>query len=407
MARKANAIGLGNEDETRHSSYELRERAWLWCCINLLGSQSALDHGSWPLLSADRYAGRAFHADARIPSGVSSFGDAPCWHLQCEAAMCLKKLYAESSNTGASHSSLRQIVNDFEEIVNNQYTPILDMQHPEHTFASLVAHESIVTMRMLVVRPLHKVKVPHALPNESLDILDLAMSVLKSSINKTKTFEIHRWAWYSWTKWYALAVALAELCVGQELVVVEAVWDIVEACFERYSELVADGERGLLWAPIERLMSKARKKRGSLFRTTANSRGLDQYPYGHAPTQQSTENALTGIDRSTAALYPLTNHEAQAFPAEAFDFRAGAMDLDLDDSACPNWEMFINESNNNTTAQTSVVNPEEVGLAPARVDAIHHHFIGMNVLSQLSGAQGDHELAQDIKARHVCALRIT
>lgn len=85
-------------------------------------------------------------------------------------------------------------MSNFEEIVNSQYTPYLDMQRPEHILASLVAHESVVTMRMLVVRPMHKVKIPLASPTESLDILDLAVSVLKSSINKATTIEIHRWA---------------------------------------------------------------------------------------------------------------------------------------------------------------------------------------------------------------------
>lgn len=327
----------------QHSALELQDRAWLLCCISLLDAQSALDRGSWPLFPGDTPRGRAAYVNARISSAVSGFGNTPCWPLQCEATICLKKLYTQLDVGGASYVSLQQVVNDFEGLVKERYTPFLDMQRPEHILASLVAHESVVTMRLLVVRPLQKVKNPPTPPNGSFDILGLAVDVLKSSIKKATTTEIHRWAWYAWTKWYALAVALAELCVTQDAAKLAEAWEVVTPCFERYAAFVADGRHGLLWAPIERLMVRAQKRREALAKAALIGEPLDQTSSSLVPLLRPTETfaAVHGVSMKSPQLN--LDAETQALPDGSFDLSVNAMDLDLDDQAWLNWEMFIND----------------------------------------------------------------
>lgn len=281
LVRKASAMGLGNELGERHGAVTspVQDRRWLWFCIGILDSQCALDRGSQHLLSAEGFACGPYNYDSssglQVPLPFSGFLDAPCWPLQCEAIVCLKRL--NSAHPDQSYDSRALTVATFETWIKDEFTPFLDLQRPEHLLASMVAHESAVTMRLLVVRPLHKIR---TIPSPAgISTLELAMGVLRSSLRKATTTEIHRWAWYSWVKWYALAVALVELCVSHHAVHADDTWDVVVLCFDRYAALIADGRTGLLWAPMKRLMARACQRRESCISQTCATGHHDTSDY--------------------------------------------------------------------------------------------------------------------------------
>lgn len=62
-------------------------------------------------------------------------------------------------------------------------------------------------------------------------------------------------------QWHALAVALAELCVQTEGVLVDRAWTTVERVLPLLSHKVADSKKGALWRPIRKLLRKARERR--------------------------------------------------------------------------------------------------------------------------------------------------
>jgi hypothetical protein len=130
-------------------------------------------------------------------------------------------------------------------------------------FTIAVSQESLAAMQLLLRRPLHKCHSGSFLRNDSFDILRAATEVLERSLMKRTSTEFAQWAWYSWVKWYALAVVLAELCghVAIGSGDVDRAWTAAEECYGNYAQAVADAESGLLWKPITKLMHVAQTVR--------------------------------------------------------------------------------------------------------------------------------------------------
>lgn len=62
-------------------------------------------------------------------------------------------------------------------------------------------------------------------------------------------------------QWHALSVALAELCVQTEGVLVDRAWATIDRLLPLWSHKVADSKKGALWKPIRKLLRKARERR--------------------------------------------------------------------------------------------------------------------------------------------------
>lgn len=72
-----------------------------------------------------------------------------------------------------------------------------------------------------------------------------------------------RFKWWKdgYVQWHALSVALAELCVQTEGVLVDRAWATVDRVLPLLSHNVADSKKGALWRPIRKLLRKARERR--------------------------------------------------------------------------------------------------------------------------------------------------
>lgn len=72
-----------------------------------------------------------------------------------------------------------------------------------------------------------------------------------------------RFQWWKdgYVQWHALSVALAELCVQTEGVLVDRAWATVDRVLPLLSHKVADSKKGALWKPIRKLLRKARERR--------------------------------------------------------------------------------------------------------------------------------------------------
>ena len=91
--------------------------------------------------------------------------------------------------------------------------------------------------------------------------MKVAIEVLERSLRK-RTFSIFApWAWFSWMKWYALAVVLAELCSGHKGPFLENENLVARESFAQYKQFVADTDSGLLWKPIAKLMRRVQRLR--------------------------------------------------------------------------------------------------------------------------------------------------
>ena len=179
---------------------------------------------------------------------------------------------------------------------------------PIETFTMAVAEESLVAMRLLMHRPLYK-RGNQARRNgvPDINILATATEVLERSQYKRFTGEFIQWAWFSWVKWYALAIVLAELCVVQGPTA-EHSWIVAQRSFDDYARIVADTKTGLLWKPIAKLMQKVKEIRAERESTglKATAQG-DEPAFSNRPSQdpdfvefvhQSTDNHMQTDDMS-------------------------------------------------------------------------------------------------------------
>ena len=182
------------------------------------------------------------------------------------------------------------------------YLPHLDPNNPYHV--ALKSSTNIVTAFSLLnaVRPAQrhpKTQPPnisgHAILNLVCDMLEAVHSAWTNPV--TRPFN---WFGFLYSKWHAIAVALAELCVLTEGPAVERAWAIIEPAYATTSMSVADSTKGNLWRPVEKLMRRARAIR-------AQKRGLpldDSKPVSNA-VEYERQNSRASIPDTS--LFGLTS----------------------------------------------------------------------------------------------------
>lgn len=94
------------------------------------------------------------------------------------------------------------------------------------------------------------------------DILTSATDVIGGYL-QTKSAEFAPWAWKVWDKWYALAVALAEMCGTPHGPKADRAFAVAERYFSRYAHLVHDPDSQRSWRPVGKLMARVRVLRGN------------------------------------------------------------------------------------------------------------------------------------------------
>lgn len=240
----------------------------------MLDLQSAFDRGSRPLLSAEDFqppldlnddefaaaAGYGIRHDrglrmTEMTLPLLTYHAMICQHRLSDSQAHNRIEYHHASDQAAGrHQRHRAILAEFEHYTDRLKEICNDTAF--HRFILAVAHESLLSMHLLLRRPLHRMPASMKPPVDEYDVLCGALAVLQSTIFKTSA-DFQPWSWYSWPKWFALAIALAELCSFTEWSEVAwQAWEVVQDRFVHYEQIVADAKTGLLWRPIARLMEK-------------------------------------------------------------------------------------------------------------------------------------------------------
>jgi len=152
-------------------------------------------------------------------------------------------------------------VQGFVQSMNDKYTRYCNTDIPFHWFAKRVSEIMGSGLMLYAIRPMQlhpQIKAP---PMEEFNVLNIAVDILAKHQTVLTTPFTEPWRWFVWVQWHPLAVALAELCSRTEGSDVDRAWGVVDVAFQRYADLVADTERGMLWSPIEKLMKKARQNK--------------------------------------------------------------------------------------------------------------------------------------------------
>lgn len=250
-----------------------------WFCIGLLDMQSAHDRGTRTLLAADAF--RVMPADINdadmspassvpiVTPATDQFTDMSFCLLAYHAMMCDRRLAESDGPSGrgpGEHSSQAiwdkkmGIVKDFEDYVSR----VCKSDRASSTFQSFTAKSGpamLENIRFLLRRPRHRVHFGPRDRDDGYDVLQKATEALEQSCREELESEFAPWSWFAWVRWYALAIVLAELCGRPPGTEWERAWPVAEKCYHSYAGLVADGDTGLLWKPIAKLMRKAQRVR--------------------------------------------------------------------------------------------------------------------------------------------------
>lgn len=385
--RIAEAIGLHHDSNTssfRPFEIEMRRRLWWQICD--LDSHASDDRASNPIIAANSFS-------TRLPLHINdddisfdSFEEAKerdsytdmTFALSCNEVLDgMRKLsYLPGSGRAAGPQDVRgqdvAAVINLQRHIEERYLRHLNLTRPFHWFVRIVADIITAIMWLLVYRPIKRR--PDSVPSSQIahpGILRLSVDVLERfhQLQTDPAVSQFRWLSQTYVQWHALAVTIAELCVETEGPMVERAWAIVEPSFQQMAQHVADSDRGMLWRPIKKLMSRARGVR----QKSLTSRSAMSIPSTSGALlsiidqkDSSIETAHSSPDINGSTQWPMTStthptqEHQQANPiaiSEPFDWdpwltaataattttAQSQYNNNMDDMAWTNWEDFIDD----------------------------------------------------------------
>lgn len=155
-------------------------------------------------------------------------------------------------------------------------------------------------------------------------MLDVATEILEQTFMKSENSAFKPWQWFSWIKWYALAISFAELINHTKGTNTDRAWNIAEISFVRMKGTIRDD---ILWKSLEKLMQKAQNARKLNNSTPESDNGFKAFDF------QSGING--GVDLDFGQGTPITN----GFQQSQEEGLLGEMDM----LSWNNWQLFVQD----------------------------------------------------------------
>ncbi|CAG8909658.1 unnamed protein product [Penicillium egyptiacum] len=355
----------------RPFEHEMRKRTWLG--IGVLDVAACLDRASEPMM-------QSAWLDYNQPSNIN---DEDIWFdmpgpipehtegtftdmthtLVIAAAVSVTRTIAFSDMTepAVTIMSLRQqVVHDFQQKTSD----LLSGCRPDLSDFQWYAQKTAVVMgswlQLASLRPLQRSYnfIPPKVQGNAL--LKIAGDNLQLSQEVYNYPGARSWQWYGsmWVHWHALAVALAELCVCKDPVVMSKYWTVVDDVYQRSRLVIADSEKGMLWKPLERLMSQAKTLRKELLGVDASRQAVSQYPFDGMSSELFSKQpehqhdlADFSLDLREAVDEPRDSHVSEVPTSfapvpwpnvwDAMDLSEPSLQSGSDDTAWLSYENFI------------------------------------------------------------------
>ena len=300
------------------------------------------------------------------PVELRGFTDMSFSVMTKDALVCWRKLTHVPVDSEGQAMTKKQnwtdryrIVQDWEQGLQERHLQYCDTSQPLQLFTRMVGEGMIVTMQLLMRRPLYGFISSGPPPADDYDTLKVATDVLDVSLLKQTNHVLDPWGWHIWAKWYALAVALANLCSGCQEEQVDRAWSVVEASFPQVMETVVDD---VLKRSLEKLMTKARSARcnsraPSYPRQPKNSEEIPPMVTASMTAKPNVQEPLSSVHFPRFEAQPLHQHSYNTMQgldglaqSASHTFMPSPKDMMLDGRmdesnvmSWENWELFVQD----------------------------------------------------------------
>ncbi|KGO69247.1 Transcription factor, fungi [Penicillium italicum] len=357
----------------RPFEHEMRKRAWLG--IGILDVAVSLDRASEPMMqsvwldfnppSNTNDEDLWFDMPGPIPEHTrGTFTDMTHTLVIAAATSGTRSLaFSELIEPAVTLISLRQqVVHDFQQktsdLLSGCRPDLSDFQWYSQKIAGVMGS----WLQLACLRPLQRSYkfIPPKIQENVL--LKIAADNLQWSQEAYNYPGARSWRWYvsMWVPWHALAVGLAELCVCKNPAVMSKYWTVIDDVYQRSRLIIADSQHGMLWKPLERLMSQAKTRRNELLGVDVNAShqavcpysfdGISSGIFSNLPEPQPNLTNVS-LDLIEAVDAPRDSHLAEVPTSfapvpwpnvwDSMDFSDQTLQSGSDDTAWLSYENFI------------------------------------------------------------------
>ncbi|CAD6568028.1 MAG: hypothetical protein ASARMPRED_001388 [Alectoria sarmentosa] len=381
--RIGQSLGLDTDDGRFNTPLQREIRRRVWYSIGILDMQAAFDGGSHSVIASNGLLGPLpLNIDDTLVSSApirsafveqSGLTDMSFSSMTHEALICYRRLTHVPTDSDGQPAKTRQewtkrskIVIDWEQRMNERYLQHCDMTQPYQRFMKIVGQDMIVSKKLLVRRPMHRLFSAGPPPADDFNVLEVATDVVERSLLKFTDPSLTPWSWFGWVKWYVLAIMLAELCGHGNGALANRAWKVAEEAFTVFADLVIDD---VLWRSVEKLMGKARStrdgSRGSLLpiptpinpRATSSHGNLDSSRFSKGDSRFQDNNWTWHANKQAQIRTSPFNQNPEP-PSETGQSRPQMLPTDVDNSmpetwvdepeymSWVNWELFVQDLGN-------------------------------------------------------------
>ena len=342
LIRLAQALGVHRDGQKFGiSPFETEMRRRLWWQIATLDVRASEDHGSDPSIIEQNF-------DTKFPLNINDEDISPTTKeppqehegateltfdlIRYTVSTTVRRLSYAPPGTGpcatrAAGLTLEdkeRMIEDMHQYLERKYLRYCDTTIPLHWVSATVARLIMAKMWLVVHHPFSRVDRGLGLSPETKDrLFKTSVEVIEFSRLLETDASTLRWGWLfrTYIQWHALAYVLSQLCVRTLGPEVDKAWIVIEGVFEDWGGTVSSNQRGMLWKPLRKLMSKARSARtkalqkqarfpldGSIGPTTSASGGL---PRG-SMSSGNGNNGFSALNSSMSV--PNDNYSAMMTP---------------------------------------------------------------------------------------------
>ncbi|KAI0153089.1 hypothetical protein GGR57DRAFT_513333 [Xylariaceae sp. FL1272] len=349
--RLAKALRLGSEDPKRFSVLEVEIRRRLWFGLGVLDMFATFDRGTAPLLLLSDFRSPPQDMDDDDFDGIGSrfTSDGPrsgmrdmTFFLHLISVMLCYKRVSETSSCAEDGwkgwSQKLEIISELTQQAEQTLSKLPENKTPLQKLLGLTTKEIIAAAALMLRRPLYKSQRSDIPPWDDFNVLEAAAETLEGQSKKLSA-DLAPWAWKAWSPWYALAVALAELCKPSWTPLCDRAYLISRETYDRDIHRVADGAAGMLWKPIARLMRQV-----EAIHTRHGSRWLNptiSYSPDSPDPQTNDQSNPTSIEHKQEETSSELPDNADELPVTRGFTDMSAVIFDEEDLF--DWDRFLND----------------------------------------------------------------